>query len=63
MKRITLLFVLFWILISPTVALANLDAVRACLTSWPDHPFDTNNPSYRSVSGGVKIFGIGQGHQ
>lgn len=60
MKRITLLLALLWILFFPTLASANLDAVRACLASWPNHPFDANNPSFRSVSGGVKIFGIGQ---
>ena len=59
MKRITLLVVWLGIFISPTVASANLEAVRVCLASWPDHPFDANNPSYRSVSGKVKIFGIG----
>lgn len=59
MKRITFLFVLLCTLLSPTLATANVDAVRACLASWPDHPFDANNPSYRSVSGKVKIFGIG----
>jgi hypothetical protein len=60
MKRITFLFVLLCTLLSPTLATANVDAVRACLASWPDHPFDANNPSYRSVSGKVKIFGIGE---
>ena len=59
MKRITFLFILLCTLLSPTLATANVDAVRACLASWPDHPFDANNPSYRSVSGKVKIFGIG----
>lgn len=59
MKRITFLLILLFTLLSPTLASANLDAVRACLSSWPDHPFDANNPSYRSVSGKVKIFGIG----
>ena len=44
---------------SPQVAFANIDAVRACLASWPDHPFDAQNPSYRTVSGQVKVFGIG----
>ena len=59
MKRFHFLIILLWTFLSPAVALANLEAVRACLASWPDHPFDANNPSYRSVSGGVKIFGIG----
>jgi len=60
MKRITLLVVWLGIFISPTVASANLEAVRVCLASWPDHPFDANNPSFRSVSGKFKIFGIGE---
>jgi hypothetical protein len=60
MKRVPFLFILLFILLSPTVASANLEAVRGCFASWPDHPFDANNPSYRSVSGGVKIFGIGE---
>ncbi|TFG63543.1 MAG: hypothetical protein E4H32_04220 [Nitrospirales bacterium] len=60
MKRISFLFVLLSILLIPTLASANLEAVRACLSSWPDHPFDANNPSYRSVSGKFKIFGIGE---
>ncbi len=60
MKRIIFLFVLLCTLLSPTLATANVAAVRACLSSWPDHPFDANNPSYRSVSGKFKIFGIGE---
>ena len=59
MKRIMFLVILVCMLVFPNLALANLEAVRACLAAWPDHPFDANNPSYRSVSGGVKIFGIG----
>ena len=59
MKRITFLLVLSFLLLMPTLALANLEAARACLAAWPDHPFDANNPKYRTVSGGVKIFGIG----
>ncbi len=59
MKRMMFLFILVCMLVFPNLALANLEAVRACLAAWPDHPFDANNPSYRSVSGGVKIFGIG----
>lgn len=59
MTRITLLFVLLCTLLSPTWASASLESVRACLSSWPDHPFDANNPSYRTVSGQFKIFGIG----
>lgn len=59
MKPITLLFVLICLLSSPTLASANLESVRACLATWPDHPFDTQNLSYRTVSGRVKIFGIG----
>jgi hypothetical protein len=60
MKRFSFLLVLLSIFLLPTIASANLDAVRACFSSWPDHPFDANNPTYRSVSGGVKIFGIGE---
>ncbi|MFB3082651.1 MAG: hypothetical protein ACE1Z4_04225 [Gammaproteobacteria bacterium] len=60
MKRITLLFVLLGTFISPTLASASLESVQACLSSWPDHPFDAHNPSYRTVSGKVKIFGIGE---
>jgi hypothetical protein len=60
MKRIPFLFILLCILLSPTLASANLEAVRVCLASWPDHPFDANNPSFRSVSGKFKIFGIGE---
>ena len=59
MNPITLLFVLIWLLSTPTLASASLDSVRACLASWPDHPFDTKDLSYRTVSGQVKIFGIG----
>ncbi len=59
MKRITLLFVLLGTFISPTLASASLESVQACLSSWPDHPFDAHNPSYRTVSGQFKIFGIG----
>ena len=59
MTRIALLFVLLCTLLSPTWASASLESVRACLSSWPDHPFDANNPSYRTVSGQFKIFGIG----
>lgn len=60
MKPMTLLFVLLCLLISPTVASANLEALRGCFASWPDHPFDASNPTYRSVSGKFKIFGIGE---
>ncbi len=60
MKRKALVCVLLGLLVSPAVALANLDAVRVCLASWPDHPFDANNPTFRSVSGKFKIFGIGE---
>ncbi|MDH5775614.1 MAG: hypothetical protein OEZ57_11945, partial [Nitrospirota bacterium] len=60
MKRISSLFLLLSLLLMPTVASANLDAVRVCLASWPDHPFDANNPTFRSVSGKFKIFGIGE---
>jgi len=60
MKRITFLCVLLCTFISPIVASAsNPDAVRACLAAWPDHPFDAQKPSFRTVSGEVKIFGIG----
>lgn len=59
MKRITLLFVLLGTFIPPTLASASLESVQACLSSWPDHPFDAHNPSYRTVSGQFKIFGIG----
>jgi hypothetical protein len=59
MKRLTLLFVLLGTFISPTLASASLESVQACLSSWPDHPFDAHNPSYRTVSGQFKIFGIG----
>ena len=59
MKLITLLFVFIGLLSSPTLAAASPDTVRACLASWPDHPFDTNNLTYRTVSGQVKVFGIG----
>jgi hypothetical protein len=60
MKRFPFLIVLLCLLLSPTLASANLDAVRVCLSSWPDHPFDANNPTYRSVAGKFKIFGIGE---
>ena len=59
MKRITFQFILLFTFLSPTLASASLDVVRACLASWPDHPFDVNNISYRTVSGKVKVFGIG----
>ena len=59
MKRITLLLILLFTFLSPTLASASLDDVRACLASWPDHPFDIHNLSYRTVSGKVKVFGIG----
>lgn len=60
MKRITLLCVLLCTFLLPTVASANLESVRACLAKWPEHPFDAQNPKFRTVSGQFKIFGIGQ---
>lgn len=61
MKRLTFLCVLFCMICLPTVASAsNLEAVRACLANWPDHPFDAQNPKFRSVESRFKIFGIGE---
>ncbi len=60
MKPMIVLLVLLFTLMSPLLAVSSsLDTVRACLSSWPDHPFDAQNPSFRTVSGQVKIFGIG----
>ncbi len=61
MKRLSFLFGLFCILFSPALASAgNLEAIQACLLSWKDQPFDGQNPTYRTVSGKFKIFGIGE---
>lgn len=34
-------------------------SIAACLKAWGQHPFG-NNPSYRTMSTSVKVFGIGQ---
>ncbi len=61
MKRFTFLSVLFCIFFLPALASAgNLEAVQACLLSWKEHPFNGQNPTYRTVSGKFKIFGIGE---
>ncbi len=61
MKRLTFLCILFCTIFLPTVASANdLQALRACFAQWPDHPFNAENPQYRSVESKFKIFGIGE---
>jgi len=60
MKRLTFFCVLLCTFLLPTVASANPESVRACLANWPEHPFDAQNPKFRTVSGQFKIFGIGE---
>ena len=54
-----------WAMAATTLLLANSSAnaqtaaVKACLDAFGDHPFSAN-PEYRSLSTGVKVFGIGQ---
>ena len=62
MNRIlfALSLLLVTMLVTPTLLLADdLDAVRACLANWGDHPFDQRNPKFRVLGSQVKVFGIG----
>ncbi len=48
------------ILVFPPLILADEpEDVQRCLNAWGDHPFG-HNPSFRTMSTSVKIFGIGQ---
>jgi hypothetical protein len=43
---------------TPSMVLAQSEAISQCLNSFGDHPF-TSNPDYREIRSGVKVFGIG----
>lgn len=47
--------------LTPAMAFADEDdsAVHSCLKAWGKHPFG-KNPSYKTLSTAVKVFGIGK---
>ena len=57
---IPLMLLISTLLLTPTLLRADdLEAVRACLANWGDHPFDMQNPNFRVLGTQVKVFGIG----
>lgn len=38
---------------------ADLNAVKACLSSWSQNPFEAKSPTFRVISSQVKVMGIG----
>jgi len=51
-------FTVLMLSLSSGFVLAQPEAITECLNSFGDHPFN-NNPEYREIRPGVKVFGIG----
>ncbi|MCF6346085.1 MAG: hypothetical protein L3J00_06405 [Thiomicrorhabdus sp.] len=37
----------------------DVETVKACLANWSQHPFDAQNPKFRTYATKVTVFGIG----
>jgi hypothetical protein len=58
-SRIAILALLFLSPVASVNASEDDDSVQMCLKAWGKHPFGSN-PSYKTLTSNVKVFGIGQ---
>ena len=55
-----LMFVLVLLLGASAMADSKYDKnVRECLNHWKKHPFNSKNPTYKTISSSVSVFGAG----
>ncbi len=64
-ERLTRALLLFILIITCATAIADDDdtspaeAIQACLNQWPDHPFNSQSPTFRTIAAKVSVLGFG----